>query len=183
MYVCSQCELWERPIILIGHSFGGLVIKSLVVEVGKHTSATTKNDFDMKTKKNCTRFLKNLSGIVFYSVPHSGTTPKFRDYFMERYRKIKSNTKDVAKHGFWSTLINSKTKDVAKCGFWANVDAFNRQMNELAVAFERYIKNDLIIYFLETQPIDENWVRILDTKPFGLIEIQQQFGTITIQMS
>jgi hypothetical protein len=184
MYLCSQCELWGRPIILIGHSFGGLVIKSLVVEVWKRTSTPTKNDFDKKTKMNCTKFLESLSGIVFYSVPHSGTTPTFRDYFMERYRKIKSNTKDVAKYGFWSTLINSKTKDVAKSGFWANVDAFNRQMSELAVAFEDYIKNDLIIYaFLETQPINEKWVRILDTKPFGLIQIQQQFGTIKIQMS
>jgi triacylglycerol esterase/lipase EstA (alpha/beta hydrolase family) len=60
MYVCSQCELWERPIILIGHSFGGLVIKSLVVEVGKRTSAPTKNDFDIKTKRNCTRFLETF---------------------------------------------------------------------------------------------------------------------------
>jgi len=182
--MCSQCELWGRPIILIGHSFGGLVIKSLVVEVGKRTSATTQNDFDIKIKMNCTRFLENLSGIVFYSVPHSGTTPKFRDYFMERYQKIKSNTKDVAKSGFWSTLINSKTKDVAKSGFWANVDTFNRQMSELAVDFEGYIKSDLIIYaFLETQPINEKWVRILNTKPFGLIQTQQQFGTIKIQMS
>jgi len=50
-------------------SFGGLVIKNLVVEVGKRTSATTQNDFDIKTKMNCTRFLENLSGIVFYNVP------------------------------------------------------------------------------------------------------------------
>jgi hypothetical protein len=173
----DQCELWGRPIILIGHSFGGLVIKSLVVEVGKRTSATTQNDFDKKTKMNCTRFLENLSGIVFYSVPHSGTTPKFRNYFMEQYRKIKSNTKDVAKSGFWSTLINSfwstlinsKPKDVAKSGFWANVDTFNRQMTELAVAFEGYIKRDLIIYaFLETQPIDEQWEILL---PFASAQI------------
>jgi hypothetical protein len=182
--VCSQCKLWGSPIILIGHSFGGLVIKSLVVEVGKRISATPQNDYDIETNMNCTRFLENLSGIVFYSVPHSGTPPEFRDYFMGRYRKIKSNAKDGAKSGFWPTLINSKTKDVAKSGFWANVHVFNRQMSELAVAFEEIIKKDLIIYaFLETQPINKKWVRILDTKPFGLIQTQQQFGTIKIQMS
>jgi len=57
-------------------------------------------------------------------------------------------------------------------------------MSELVVAFEGYIKSDLIIYaFLETQPINEKWVKILDTTPFGLIQIQQQFGPIKIQMS
>jgi hypothetical protein len=54
-----------------------------VVEVGKRKLAATKNDFERRTKMNCTRFLKNLLRIVFYSVPHFGTTPKFRDYYME----------------------------------------------------------------------------------------------------
>ncbi|CAK9189812.1 unnamed protein product [Sphagnum troendelagicum] len=117
---------------------------------------------------NCTRFLKNFWGIVFYSVPHSGTTPKFRDYYMERYGRISSNTKDVA-----------------KSGFWANVDVFNRQMSELAVALEDSIGSDLIIYaFLGTQPINKKWVSI----PRNLLvtvfnQTQQQFGTIKIQVS
>jgi hypothetical protein len=159
--MCSNQELWGGQIILIGHSFGGLVIKSLVVKVGKRRLAATKNDFERRTKMNCTRFLKNLSGIVFYSVPHSGATPKFRDYYMERYRRI-----------------NSNTKDVAKSGFWANVDVFNRQMSELAVAFEDFIESDLITYaFLETQPINKKWVSI----PRNLLvtvfnQTQQQFG-------
>jgi hypothetical protein len=161
-------ELWGGRIVLIGHSFGGLVIKSLVVEVGKRKLATTKNEVERITKMNCTRFLKNLSGIVFYSVPHSGTTPMFRDYYMEQYRRI-----------------NSNTKDVAKSGFWENVDVFNRQMSELAVAFEDFKESDLNIYaFLETKPINKKWVSIPQNLLVTIFnQTQQQFGTIKIQVS
>jgi triacylglycerol esterase/lipase EstA (alpha/beta hydrolase family) len=47
-------------VVLVGHSFGGLVIKSLFVEACKH------NDDD------CNQFLKRTKGTIFYSVPHSG---------------------------------------------------------------------------------------------------------------
>jgi predicted alpha/beta-fold hydrolase len=46
--------------VLVGHSFGGLVIKSLFVEASKH------ND------DKCKKFLKCIKGTIFYSVPHSG---------------------------------------------------------------------------------------------------------------
>ncbi len=88
--------------------------------------------------------MENLSGIVFYSVSHIGTTPEFIDYYMEQYQRI-----------------NSNTKYVAKSGFWANVHVFKRQMSELVVAFDDFIESDLIIYaFLETQRINKKWVSI-----------------------
>jgi pimeloyl-ACP methyl ester carboxylesterase len=47
-------------VVLVGHSFGGLVIKSLFVEASKH------ND------DKCNEFLQRTKGTIFYSVPHSG---------------------------------------------------------------------------------------------------------------
>jgi hypothetical protein len=43
-YMCRHVTLWQCPIVLVGHSFGG-IIKSLVVEINK--SANIKNQ---KTK-------------------------------------------------------------------------------------------------------------------------------------
>jgi len=49
--------------VLVGHSFGGIVIKSLTVEASKHASSPCKT---------CKTFLKHIKGIIFYAVPHSG---------------------------------------------------------------------------------------------------------------
>ncbi len=49
--------------MLVGHSFGGIVIKSLIVEASKHASSSCEM---------CKTFLKHIKGIIFYAVPHSG---------------------------------------------------------------------------------------------------------------
>jgi triacylglycerol esterase/lipase EstA (alpha/beta hydrolase family) len=46
--MCSNHSFGEDKLILIGHSFGGLLIKSLVVEVGKLRLVATKNDFERR---------------------------------------------------------------------------------------------------------------------------------------
>ncbi|CAM6055746.1 unnamed protein product [Sphagnum tenellum] len=59
-------EWWlheDSKIVLVGHSFGGIVIKSLTVEASKHASSPCKM---------CKTFLKHIKGIIFYAVPHSG---------------------------------------------------------------------------------------------------------------
>ncbi len=48
--------------MLVGHSFGGLIIKSLIVEASKHVSVTCE----------CKTFLQHIKGMIFYAVPHSG---------------------------------------------------------------------------------------------------------------
>lgn len=53
----------NNKIVLVGHSFGGIVIKSLTVEASKHASSPCKT---------CKTFLKHIKGIIFYAVPHSG---------------------------------------------------------------------------------------------------------------
>jgi hypothetical protein len=49
--------------VLVGHSFGGLLIKSLTVEASKDASSSCKE---------CQTFLEHIKGIIFYAVPHSG---------------------------------------------------------------------------------------------------------------
>jgi hypothetical protein len=56
---------------MVAYSFEGLVLKSLVVEMHKHVSQDQKTDLDVKTKNCCEKILKNLKGVVFYSVPHA----------------------------------------------------------------------------------------------------------------
>jgi triacylglycerol esterase/lipase EstA (alpha/beta hydrolase family) len=52
-------------IVLVGHSFGGIIIKSLFV--------TAFND---RTRgcHDCERFFNSTKGLIFYGVPHSGRT-------------------------------------------------------------------------------------------------------------
>jgi len=61
-------------VALVAYCFGGLVLKSLVVEVRKHVYQMPKNGLDDKVHKCCKTFLNNVKGVVFYSVPHVGGT-------------------------------------------------------------------------------------------------------------
>lgn len=51
----------SRPVIFVGHSMGGLIIKKMLV------SAQTSGDCELQ------RFYENTKGVVFYSTPHRGT--------------------------------------------------------------------------------------------------------------
>ncbi len=63
--------------MLIGHSLGGLILKSLVVKAhhATHEAAGHQpaNRVDKHKKFMCTKFLENIRGIIFYGVPHSGS--------------------------------------------------------------------------------------------------------------
>jgi len=61
-----------RPFVLVGHSFGGLVIKSLINETKRRFHGAETNPLDKKVICKAKEFLENLKGIVFYAVPHSG---------------------------------------------------------------------------------------------------------------
>jgi hypothetical protein len=66
---------------MVTYSFGGLVLKSLVVEMHKHMYQKKTNKLDDKTHIYCECFLKNLKGVVFYSVPHASGTQDLSKYF------------------------------------------------------------------------------------------------------
>jgi hypothetical protein len=137
-------------VALIAYSFGGLVLKSLVVEAHKHVYQKPKNDLDDEIHKCCETFLNNVKSVVFYGVPHSGGTQYLLKYFTWQYQQI-----------------NTLSKYATQPGFSKNLEPFNLQMEYLSMDFKNAIHEDLNIYaFGEGLPLDENWVRF----PFHHIE-------------
>jgi len=63
--VMGSDGIGSNPFALVGHSFGGLVIKALVNE-------TTRPSVRADRASSKTNFLQNLKLVVFYAVPHSG---------------------------------------------------------------------------------------------------------------
>ncbi len=82
---CRYEAFWERPVAMVAYSFGGLVLKSLVVEMHKHVYQRQTNNLDVKAQNYSEKFLKNLKGVVFYSVPHAGGTQDLSKYFEWQY--------------------------------------------------------------------------------------------------
>ncbi len=127
---------------LVAYSFGGLVLKSLVVEVHKHVYQRSKNGLDDKTHKCCKAFLNNVKGVVFYSVPHAGGTQSLSNYFIWKHQQI-----------------HTLNKYATQSGFFKNLESFNLQMEHLSTDFINAIHKDLNIFaFGEGLPLD-NWVR------------------------
>ncbi len=128
---------------LIAYSFGGLVLKSLVVEAHKHVYQRRKNGLDDKVHKCCKTFLNNVKGVVFYSVPHDGGTQSLSNYFIWKHQQI-----------------NTLNKYATQSGFFKNLKSFNSQMEYLSMDFKNAIHEDLNIYaFGEGLPLDKIWVR------------------------
>ncbi len=96
-YMCSYVTLWQCPIVLVGHSFGGIVIKCLVVEINKCANIKKLTDeMEATTHHNCKRFFEILKGMVFYiGVPHSSSTTKLPLYFAWQYQEINSINKSL----------------------------------------------------------------------------------------
>jgi hypothetical protein len=127
-------------VAMVAYSFGGLVLKSLVVEMRKHKYQKQRNNLDVKTQICCDKFLKNLKGVVFYSVPHAGGTENLSKYFKWQCRQI--------------------DKDKTPSSLLKNMESFNQKMEQLSKDFRKSICEDINIYaFAEGLPIDNKWVR------------------------
>ncbi|CAM6033424.1 unnamed protein product, partial [Sphagnum compactum] len=136
----SYQSLWDGPVTLVAYSFGGLVLKSLVVEAHKRVYQRSKNGLDDEVHKCCKTFLNNVKGVVFYGVPHFGGTKYLSKYFAWQCQQININ------------------KYATQLGFSKNLKPFNIQMEYLSKDFKNVIHEDLNIYaFGEGLPIDENW--------------------------
>ncbi len=128
---------------LVAYSFGGFVLKSLVVEAHKRVHQRLVNDLDDEVHKYCKTFLNNVKGVVFYSVPHIGGTQSLSNYFIWKHQQIK-------------TLTEYATKS----SFQKNLESFNSQMEHLSTDFKNAVREDVNIYaFGEGLPVDKNWVR------------------------
>ncbi len=137
---CRYETLWDGPVAMVAYSFGGLVLKSLVVKMHKHAHQKPMTNLEVKTQNCSLKFLKNLKGVVFYSVPHAGGTRYLSKYFKWQCQQI--------------------TKDKTKSGLLKNMKSFNRKMEQLSIDFKKATCEDINIYaFVEGSPIDNKWVR------------------------
>lgn len=57
----TKAGVGERPIVWIGHSMGGLIIKSILVQASQHPDTNVQN------------ICKKTKGIVFLGTPHKGS--------------------------------------------------------------------------------------------------------------
>jgi hypothetical protein len=110
--MCSEYEpLGEAPIALVGYSFGALVVKSLVVKVGKRAKhARVVNALERAVKESCEKFLGNLKGTIFYSVLHVGGRKDFKEYFIWECKKFNA----------------SKKKQITNSGLLRSMNCFNQ---------------------------------------------------------
>ncbi|KAH8953714.1 hypothetical protein BDL97_08G041700 [Sphagnum fallax] len=141
----SYQSLWYGPLALVAYSFGGLVLKSLVVEAHKHIHQKPRNDLDDEVHKCCKTFLNNVKGVIFYGVPHAGGTRYISNYFIWQHQQI-----------------NTLSKYATQSGFLKNLKFFNRQMEHLSTDFKNALHEDLNIYaFGEGLPLNKKWKHIL----------------------
>jgi hypothetical protein len=128
----------QHGFVLIGHCFGGLVIKSLVEEARKRARlGNVRNPFDRKAKASAEMFLKNLKGVVFYAVPHSGSK-NLISYF---------------------SRCNQVTipRVVKLAGFMQNVQPLQVKMENLSTTFDAIVEElSINVYaFVEGKPMKD----------------------------
>jgi len=129
----------QHGFVLIGHCFGGLVIKSLVEEAHKRAQLrNVRNAFDTKAKASAEMFLKNLKGVLFYAVPHSGSK-NLISYFSRCNQK--RNPRRVVK----------------LAGFMQNVQPLQKKMEKLSTAFDSIVQGlSINVYgFVEGKPMKD----------------------------
>ncbi len=98
---CSSTWQLQHPhsIILVGHKFGGVLIKSLIIEVNKVAHRKKFEDVaEKEAKDSCEAFRHNLSGILFYSVPHFMIEKDIEIMCMERYIPHTASNDSVNRH-------------------------------------------------------------------------------------
>jgi len=123
-----QLHQGSQQIVLVGHSFGGLVIKSLMVEVDKAVKERALSTIEKKKQARCKAFQENVKGIMFYAVPHTGIDTDFKTYL--------TGCNNIP------YLHNSERLT----GLMRVADAFNRQMVDLSTDFEFSVPEDINLY-------------------------------------
>jgi len=120
--------------VLIGHSFGGLVLKSLVVEARKMSGIRyAEDDLTRAAVDHAKAFLNNVRGVVFYAVPHGGSY-------------------NIAK--YVNDLLRCNDQHHAR--IMENVQPFRQDMEELSKEFENFLREKKVnVYaFGEGKPMN-----------------------------
>jgi hypothetical protein len=108
--------------VLIGHSFGGLVLKSLVVKLKKtSTIRNPTNSWSKATVQSAKMFLSNVRGVAFYAVPHAGSS-------------------NIAK--YVNKLLRRNNRHHP--GIMDNIQPWQRDMEDLSVDFDEIVDGNKI---------------------------------------
>jgi hypothetical protein len=121
--------------VLIGHSFGGLVLKSLVVKLKREsTIQNATNPFSKVAVQRAKVFLRNVTGVAFYAVPHAGSSNFFK---------------------YVNKLLKCYNRH--HCGIMDNIRPWQRDMEQLSEDFDRIVtENEISIYaFGEGRPMEQ----------------------------
>jgi hypothetical protein len=121
--------------VLVGHSFGGLVLKSLVVKLKRSsTMQNPTNPWSTATVKDAEVFLRNVRGVAFYAVPHAGS-------------------RNIAE--YVNKLLRCSNR--YHRGIMDNVQPWQRDMEQLSVDFDDIVnENKMNIYaFCEGKPMEK----------------------------
>jgi hypothetical protein len=135
----------EHPFVLVGHSFGGIVIESLVIEIHKISQQQHFNNLEKTVVEKANVFFKNMAGVAFYAVPHAGSR-KLIEYIC-RQCEINLHSEQLAK---------------VRAIILENIDSCISKAANLSNDFFTTIASCTNIYgvraFIETKPIDDNVV-------------------------
>ncbi|KAH9569582.1 hypothetical protein CY35_03G140900 [Sphagnum magellanicum] len=126
---------WDHPIVLIGHSFGGLVLKSLLVKLKRESTIRNRTNLWSKaTVQNGKVFLRNVRGVAFYGVPHAGSS-------------------NIAV--YVNKLLRCNNRHHR--GIMHNIEPWQRDMEQLSVDFDDIVnENNINIYaFCEGRPMKQ----------------------------
>jgi hypothetical protein len=131
----------EHPFVLVGHSFGGIVIESLVIEIHRISQEQHHDNLGKRHVENANVFLKNMAGVAFYAIPHVGSRQLIE--YIRRQCEISLHSKQLAK------VLENIDSSISKAA-----DLSNDFFKTLASCTNVYGVN----VFIETQPIDDNVV-------------------------
>jgi hypothetical protein len=115
------------------------VIKSLVEEARKRARlGNVRNAIDRKAKASAEMFLKNLKGVVFYAVPHSGS-------------------KNLISYFSRCNQITIPRRVVKLVGFMRNVQPLQLKMENLSTTFDAIVEElSINVYaFVEGKPMKD----------------------------
>ncbi len=115
------------------------MIKSLVEEARKGARLrNVQNAIDRKVKASAEMFLKNLKGVVFYAVPHSGS-------------------KNLISYFSRCNQITILRRVVKLAGFMQNVRPLQLKMENLSTTFDAIVEElSINVYaFVEGKPMKD----------------------------
>jgi len=136
--IYSYKNLWCAPIVLVGHSFSGLIIKSLVVEIKRCMNQKTSNDMDLTMNEISKDFYDNLIGVIFYGTPHEGGTKTYSTYFAQICQE---------------TGFLNKTHSIPQQSLLNNVQCLNPNMNNFQWNFIEAKKILTFMLLLKDNPL------------------------------